>query len=95
MKKAILEIIDYLRYQVVNDKCTAEELRSIYELTSESLKVSATIDDLAEFYGQSKNNVSNVLSRRPLPANQNPKRKVYYNFAFFRKIVPKSWRHSF
>ena len=53
MKKAILEIIDYLRYQVDNDKCTAEELRSIYELTSESLKVSATIDDLAEFYGQS------------------------------------------
>lgn len=51
MKKAVLEIIDYLRYQVVNDKCTAEELRSIYELTSESLKVSATIDDLAEFYG--------------------------------------------
>lgn len=56
MKKAVLEIIDYLRYQVVNDKCTAEELRSIYDMASESLKVSATIDDLAEFYGQSKNN---------------------------------------
>ena len=94
MKKAVLEIIDSLRYQVVNDKCTAEELRSIYELTSESLKVSATIDDLAEFYGQSKNNVSNVLSRRPLPANQKPKRKVYYNFAFFRTLIPKSWRRS-
>ena len=94
MKKAVLEIIDYLRYQVVNDKCTTEELRSIYELTSESLKVSATIDDLAEFYGQSKNNVSNVLSRRPIPRHEKPKRKVYYNFAFFRKIIPKSWRKS-
>ena len=91
MKKAILEIIDYLRYQVVNDKCTAEELRS---MASESLKVSATIDDLAEFYGQSKNNVSNVLSRSPIPAKEKPKRKVYYNFAFFRTLIPKSWRRS-
>lgn len=92
MKKVILEILDYLRYQVVNDKCTAEELRSIYDMASESLKVSATIDDLAEFYGQSKSNVSNVLSRRPLPAKEKAKRKVYYNFAFFRTIIPKSWR---
>ena len=92
MKKAILEILDYLRYQVDNDKYTAEELRSIYDMTSESLKVSATIDDLAEFYGQSKNNVSNVLSRRPLPEKEKPTRKVYYNFAFFRKIIPNSWR---
>ena len=94
MKKVILDILDYLRYQVDNDKCTAEELRSIYESTSESLKVSATIDDLAEFYGQSKSNVSNVLSRRPIPASEKPKRKVYYNFAFFRTLIPKSWRKS-
>lgn len=94
MKKAILDIIDYLRYQVDNDKCTAEELRSIYDMASESLKVSATIDDLAEFYGQSKNNVSNVLSRRPIPAREKPKRKVYYNFTFFRTLIPKSWRKS-
>ena len=92
MKKAILEILDYLRYQVDNDKCTAEELRSIYDMTSESLKVSATIEDIAEFYGQSKNNVSNVLSRRPIPKSEQPKRRVYYNFAFFRKIIPKSWQ---
>lgn len=94
MKKTVLEIIDYLRYQVVNDKCTAEELRSIYDMASESLKVSATIDDLAEFYGQSKNNVSNVLHRRPIPPKEKLKRRVYYNFAFFRKIVPNSWRKS-
>ena len=94
MKKAILEILDYLRYQVDNDKCTAEELRSIYDMTSETLKVSATIEDLAGFYGQSKSNVSNVLSRRPLPAKERPTRKVYYNFSFFRTLVPKSWRKS-
>ena len=94
MKKVILEILDYLRYQVDNDKCTAEELRSIYDMASESLKVSATIDDIAEFYGQSKNNVSNVLSRRPIPAKEKPKRRVYYNFAFFHKIIPNSWRRN-
>lgn len=92
MKKAILEILDYLRYQVDNDKCTAEELRSIYDMTSETLKVSATIDDLAEFYGQFKNNVSNIISRRPIPQSEKPKRRVYYNFSFFRTLIPKSWR---
>ena len=90
IKRVILNILDYLRYQVENDKCTSDELKSILEMVSESMEISATIKDMAEFYGQSESNVSNVISRRPIPKSQKPKRRVYYNLAFFSKIVPKS-----
>ena len=90
IKRIILNILDYLRYQVENDKCTSEELKSILEMVSESMEISATIKDMAEFYGQSESNVSNVISRRPIPKSQKPKRRVYYNLAFFSKIIPKS-----
>ena len=90
IKKVILNILDYLRYQVENDKCTSEELKSILEMVSESMEISATIKDMAEFYGQSESNVSNVISRRPIPKSQKPKRRVYYNLAFFSKLIPKS-----
>ena len=91
IKRVILNILDYLRYQVENDKCTSDELKSILEMVSESMEISATIKDMAEFYGQSESNVSNVISRRPIPKSQKPKRRVYYNLAFFSKIIPKSW----
>ena len=67
IKRVILNILDYLRYQVENDKCTSDELKSILEMVSESMEISATIKDMAEFYGQSESNVSNVISRRPIP----------------------------
>ena len=91
IKRVILNILDYLRYQVENDKCTSDELKSILEMVSESMEISATIKDMAEFYGQSESNVSNVISRRPIPKSQKPKRRVYYNLSFFSKIIPKSW----
>lgn len=91
-KKILLTILDFLRYQVDNDKCTSEEMKSILDTVSESMIVSATIKDIAEFYGQSESNVSNVISRRPIPKTQKPKRRVYYNLAFFSRIVPNSWR---
>lgn len=47
--------------------------------------------DVGVCQGQSESNVSNVISRRPIPKSQKPKRRVYYNLAFFSKLIPKSW----
>lgn len=88
VKKVLLDILDYLRYQVVNDKCTAEELRSITHVLIENIDIDASISDIAEFYGQKETNVRNVCSRNMLTK---PKRRVYINFAAFMKIIPKSW----
>lgn len=91
IKQILLDILDYLRYKVVNDKCTPDELRSITHTIIENLDIDATVSDIAEFYGQSENNVRNVCSRNFMPK---PKRRVYYNFAAFNKILPKSWKRK-
>lgn len=91
MKQVLLNILDYVRYQVATDKCTPEEIRKYAEIATKELNTSATIEELSEFYEQSRSNVSNVISRRPIPKEYKPKRRVYYNFAWFNSIIPDTW----
>ncbi len=91
IKKVLLEIIDYLRYQIVNDKCTPEEMKSIYSAMAENLDMDATAKDIADFYGKSEFCVRNLTQRTFV---HKPKRKVYYNFAEVVKYKPKSWKHN-
>ena len=94
MKHTLLNILDFLRYKVDNDQCTPEELRKLSDIATKELNTSATIDELSDFYGQSRSNVSNVISRRPIPKNKKPKRRIYYHFAWFNSIIPDSWKRS-
>lgn len=91
IKKMILDILDYLRYQVYNDKCTDEELRSIYASMSENMRIDATAEDIADFYSVSENSVRNLPQRKPVPK---PKRKVYYDFASVVRHKPESWNRN-
>lgn len=90
-KRIIVEVLDYLKYKVLNDDCTPEELRSISNTIGENLDINCTAKDLAEYYGQSQSNVRNVLNRNFMPK---PKRKTYYSFSHFIKFIPKSWRRA-
>lgn len=89
MKKLILEILDYYRYKIENDECTAEDMKTVYDALSKGVVCETTIKDLAEFYGQSENNVRNVISRKVI---KKPRRMILYNFLDVIKIIPKSWR---
>lgn len=91
LKGVVLEILDYLRWQVANDRCTHEELRAIYCLLTERIGAEATAEDIGEYYCRSAANVKNVISRNAMPK---PKRRVYHNFAAFLKCVPKTWRRG-
>lgn len=90
-KRVILEVLDYLRYQVVNDRCTMEEIRSFANTIENNLDIDCTVSDIAERYNQSPSNVRNALSRNLMPK---PKRKVYYSFSKFIKYIPKRWVRS-
>ncbi len=90
IKQIILDILDYLRYQVANDRCTPEELRSLYTTLENTMHIDATVDDIAGHYGQSTSNVRNIIARNYVGK---PKRRVYYNLVEFIKHIPKSW-HS-
>lgn len=90
-KRIILEVLDYLKYQVVNDRCTPEEIRSFADTIENNLDIDCTAQDIAERYNQSPSNVRNVLSRNFMPK---PKRRVYYSFSKFIKFIPKRWVRS-
>lgn len=92
MKKFLIEVLDYLRNQLLNDKCTEEEMVHMVKVVSENISAEATISDIARHYGQSESNVRNIIARRYVGK---PKRRVYYNFVEFAKHVPSAWRkHS-
>lgn len=91
IKRLILDILDFIREQVENDRCTPDELRSMYDTITENIAVDATISDIAKHYGQSESNVRNVVARTYIGK---PKRRVHYNLMEFIKRVPSSWRTS-
>ncbi len=91
IKRIVLNILDYIRWQVSNDKCTMEELRSIHDSLARNLEIDATAEDIAGHYGQTASNVKNVISRKMA---RKPKRRVYYSFADFARNAPKTWRRG-
>lgn len=93
-KKLLLEIIDFLHYKVETDQCTMEELQKFCHIAYSELDTLATTQDIANFYGQSLDNVHNVLKRRPIPKDKMPKRKVYFSFNLFASLKPKSWKRK-
>lgn len=88
IKQVILDILDYLKLQVAEDRCTPEELRSMYDTITDNIAIDATIADIARHYGQSESNVRNVAARSYVGK---PKRRVFYNFLKFAKCAPTTW----
>ncbi len=89
IKNILLDMIDFYRYKIVNDKCTSEDMKAAFELLRDKAVSEATIKDIANFYSQSENNVRNVVSRKVM---SKPKRAVLYNFFDVANIIPESWR---
>jgi hypothetical protein len=77
---------------IINDKCTHETIRTIYEATADKIVTETTERDLARYFEQSESNVRNVISRNYKDEKAKPKRAVIYNFSWFLKVMPKKWR---
>ena len=89
-KEILSEIIGFYKYKIDNNLCTPEEIESATRLMQENMQIDATIDDLARFYGKSKDAVNSVIKRRMIAK---PKRNVVlYPFHKFQLLVPESWR---
>lgn len=89
LKSTLSEFLSFLKYKVDNDLLTMEEVESLAHTIEEGLTVRGTTDDLANFYGQPKTNISSLISRKMV---KKPVRRVYYSFKAFRKIVPEKWK---
>ena len=90
-KKIVLDVLDYIRFKIENDRLTMAEVESIARTIEGGLNLSGTIDDLSTFYGQPKNNVKTVICRKLI---DKPERRVSYRFDAFRKVVPASWKRK-
>lgn len=88
IKQTLLDILDFVRYKVDTNSCTTEEMQSVFKMLSENTVNKATTKDIADFYGQSPNNVRNIISRWGIGGES----KRYYDFGKLQKFIPKSWR---
>lgn len=88
LRKFLIEILDYLKNKLLEDKCTEEEIALMAKVVSENIKAEATIPDIAKHFGQSESNVRNIIARSYIGK---PKRRVYYDFVEFVKHAPKVW----
>lgn len=91
LKHNLSEIIGFIKYKVDNDLCTPEEIEAVSKMAMENLKLYGTIEDLAKFYDVPESKVRNTINRKMI---EKPKRRVYYRFLSFMKIVPAKWRKS-
>ncbi len=91
LKHNLSEIIGFIKYKVDNDLCTPEEIEAVSKMAMENLKLYGTIEDLAKFYEVPESKVRNTINRKMI---EKPKRRVYYRFLSFMKIVPAKWRKS-
>lgn len=88
MKRRLIALCDFFKYQLENDKCTAEEIKSVCKMAESNLEVDATVKDMADFFGQSEQNVNNVIHRH---YGDKPKRRVYHNLNWVLTQAPSKW----
>ena len=92
VQRTLRELLLFGVYKIDNDLCLPDELRSVADAAASKLNINGTLDDLASFYGKSKDAVSSVIKCRMI---EKPKRNVVlYPFSAFQKIVPESWRRK-
>ena len=86
-KTELMRILEFYHYQLDNDNCKMGDIESLKKILMENMELSGTVEEFAQFYGTTESNVRNIINRKMV---QKPKRRVYYPFHAFTKIVPTS-----
>ena len=90
VNEALVTTLRFWIKKIKRGDCTREQQLAALNALDSVGGIQATIDELADFYGVSKDAVNGVLKRSYIGK---PKRNVVlYSFSKFRKIVPKNWR---
>jgi len=85
----LVETLMFLAKKVKRGGCTHEQKLAALNAMDSVANIEGTIDELADFYGKSKDAVNSVIKRRYIGK---PRRNVVlYSFSKFRQIVPPSW----
>ena len=88
--KMLITTLRFWIKKIKRGECTREQQKAILDAIDSAGEVYGTIDEIAEFYGKSKDAVNSVIKRSYVGK---PRRNVVlYSFSKFRKICPPSWR---
>lgn len=87
----LLDVVRSWERKLINNDCTPEEIRSLYNIAQDNLDVLVTERDLAEMYHKPRASVRVAISRNNLTEKNPPKVRKFYSLKAFRKIMPKSW----
>jgi len=87
-EQKLSEILRFYQYKLDNHLCTMEEIESVTRAMESNMEAQGTISDFARFYNVPEGHVSSTINRKLI---SKPKRRVYYRFLDFMKIVPAKW----
>ena len=88
IKEELLRLLDYYKEQLMCGGCTMNAMLTFYKFLVENIDVVGTVEDFAKFYGVSESKVRHTISRYMV---EKPKRRVFYPFHPFTKIIPRKW----
>ncbi len=88
-KEFVLEALDILRFKLEKGTLSVSEWEALARIIGERLPLLGSLDELSDYFGQSKNNVKVVINRR---MTAKPVRKILYSFTAFLRVVPDSWK---
>lgn len=91
VKHILSEILRYYQYKLDNDLCTMEEIETVTRALESEMGLYGTISDFANFYKVPEGHVRSTINRKMI---SKPKRRVYYKFLDFLKIVPAKWHKN-
>lgn len=86
--KILSEILQYYKYKVDNNLCTMAEMNDAIKAIESNMEVEGTISDFAKFFDVPETTIRTNINRKMFAK---PKRRVYYPFLEFLKIVPFKW----
>lgn len=89
IRRSLCEYLGFLQHKIECGSLTLDEECALLRLLEESLRISATVEDLAGYYGKTPEAIRTVIHRRML---SKPKRRVMYSFREFARIIPEKWR---
>lgn len=88
--KILIATLRFWIKKIKRGDCTREQQMAVLNAIEASGEVYGTIDEIADFFGKSKDAVNSVIKRSYVGK---PKRNVaMYSFSKMLKIVPKNWR---
>ena len=85
----LIETLLFFVKKIKRGGCTHEQKIAAINAIDSVADVHGTIDEIADFYGKSKDAVNSVIKRSYMGK---PKRNVVlYSFAKFRDAAPRNW----